>query len=210
MSAGLIDQASKARALGGALWRTVPAVLVFPKIPADREDFVAAVFVNCCKPTAVRGSERQPFGKHSLAGWAKARANADEQRWAAMNTDRPERDAVSERIIGCAFTVANTLGSGFLEKVYENALALELRAAGFAVEQQRPIGVTYKGVLVGDYFADLLVEGAVLIELKTVWTLDGAHRAQCINYLRATGKRLCLLINFGRPRIEVQRIAEDP
>ena len=127
-----------------------------------------------------------------------------------MNSDRPERDAVSERIIACAFTVANTLGSGFLEKVYENALAFELRAAGFAVEQQRPIGVTYKGVLAGEYFADLLVEGAILIELKTAQALDGTHRAQCINYLRATGKRLCLLINFGRPRIEVQRIADDP
>ncbi|HUB12027.1 MAG TPA: GxxExxY protein [Acetobacteraceae bacterium] len=70
-----------------------------------------------------------------------------------MNSDRPERDAVSERIIACAFTVANTLGSGFLEKVYKNALTLELRAGGFAVEQQRPIGVTYKGVLVGGHFA---------------------------------------------------------
>ena len=126
-----------------------------------------------------------------------------------MNSDGPEHDAVSERIIGCAFTVANTLGNGFLEKVYENALALELRGAGFAVEQQRPIGVSYKGVPVGEYFADLLVEGAILVELKTVRALDGAHRAQCINYLRATGKRLCLLINFGRPRIEVQRIADD-
>ena len=84
-------------------------------------------------------------------------------------------------------SVANTLGSGFLEKVYENALALELREAGFAVEQQRGITVRYKGILVGEYFTDLLVEGAVLIELKTVEALDRAHRAQCINYLRATG-----------------------
>src|SRR5581483_10112901 len=99
----------------------------------------------------------------------------------AMNSDGPERDAVSERIIGCAFMVANTLGSGFLEKVYENALALELRTAGFAVERQRPIGVSHKGVTVGDFFVDLLVEGTILIELKTVRALDGAHRAQCIN-----------------------------
>ena len=106
--------------------------------------------------------------------------------------------------------MANSLGSGFLEKVYENALALELRAAGFAVEQKRPIGVTYRGALVGEYFADLLVEDAILIELKTVRAIDSAHRAQCINYLRATGKRLCLLINLGRPRIEVQPIADDP
>ncbi len=127
-----------------------------------------------------------------------------------MNTDRPERDAISERIIGCAFTVANTLGSGFLEKVYENALALELRAAGLAVEQQRGITVTYKGALVGEYFVDLLVEDAVLIELKTVRALDRAHRAQCINYLRATGTTLCLLINFGAPRVEIQRVVHDP
>ena len=126
-----------------------------------------------------------------------------------MNTDRPERDALSERIIGCAFTVANTLGSGFLEKVYENALALELRAAGLAVEQQRGITVIYKGTPVGEYFVDLLVEQAVLIELKTARALDGAHRAQCINYLRTTGKNLCLLINFGAPRVEIQRVVED-
>jgi GxxExxY protein len=136
------------------------------------------------------------------------RLNTDEHRWTLMNTDRPERDAMSEQIIGCAFVVANTLGSGFLEKVYENALALELRAAGLAVEQQRGITVTYKGALVGEYFADLLVEDAVLIELKTVRALDRAHRAQCINYLRATGKRLCLLINFGTPRIEFQRVVQ--
>ncbi len=117
---------------------------------------------------------------------------------------------MSEQIIGCAFTVANTLGSGFLEKVYENALALELRAAGLAVEQQRGITVTYKGALVGEYFADLLVENAVLIELKTVRALDRAHRAQCINYLRATGKNLCLLINFAAPRVEIQRVVQDP
>lgn len=127
-----------------------------------------------------------------------------------MNTDRPERDALSERIIGCAFTVANTLGSGFLEKVCENALALELRDAGLAVEQQRGITVTYRGTLVGEYFADLLVDNTVLIELTTVRALDRAHRAQCINYLRATGKDLCLLINFGAPRVEVQRVVQDP
>ena len=127
-----------------------------------------------------------------------------------MNSDRPERDAVSERIIGCAFTVANTLGSGSLEKVYENALTPDPRAAGLAVEQQRPISLTYRGVLIGEYFADLPVEGAILVELRAARAIGGAHRAQCINDLRAAGKRLCLLINFGRPRIEVQRIADDP
>ena len=127
-----------------------------------------------------------------------------------MNTDRPERNAISERIIGCAFTVANTLGRGFLEKVYENALALELRAAGLAVEQQRGITVFYQGTVVGEYFADLLVEKSVIVELKTVRALDRAHRAQCINYLRATGMELCLMINFGARRVEIQRVVQDP
>jgi GxxExxY protein len=126
-----------------------------------------------------------------------------------MSTDSAERNAVTERIIGCAFTVANTLSSGFLEKVYENALALELRMAGPAVEQRRGITVTYKGSVVGEYFV-LLVEDSILVELKTVRALDRAHRAQCINYLRATEKSLCLLINFGVPRIEIQRGVQDP
>lgn len=123
-----------------------------------------------------------------------------------MNANAPEPDAIAKRIIGCAFTVANTLGSGFLEKVYENALALELRRVGLAVAQQRAISVVYMGVTVGEYFADLLVEDAILIELKTVHALDRVHRAQCINYLRATGMRLCLLMNFGAPRLEVRRV----
>jgi GxxExxY protein len=123
-----------------------------------------------------------------------------------MNANGPELDAISSRIIGCAFTVANTLGSGFLEKVYENALAAELRLAGLAVEQQRGITVAYKGIVVGEYFVDLLVEDSVLVELKTVRALD---RAQCINYLRATGRHLCLLLNFGSPRLEFQRVVLD-
>ena len=126
-----------------------------------------------------------------------------------MNANRLELDAISNRIIGCAFTVANALGSGFLEKVYENALSVELRMAGLAVEQQRGITVTYKGILVGEYFVDLLIEDAVLIELKTVRALDRAHRAQCINYLRATGRHLCLLLNFGTPRLEFQHVVLD-
>jgi GxxExxY protein len=126
-----------------------------------------------------------------------------------MNANGPELDAISSRIIGCAFAVTNAPGSGFLEKVYENALAAELGMAGLAVEQQRGITVTYKGIVVGEYFVDLLVEDAVLVELKTVRALDRAHRAQCINYLRATGRHLCLLLNFGLPRLEFQRVVLD-
>jgi GxxExxY protein len=123
-----------------------------------------------------------------------------------MNADASVLNPLSKRVIGCAFTVSNGLGSGFLEKVYENALAHELRKAAVAVEQQRGITVTYDGITVGEYFADLLVEDAVLVELKTVRTLEDAHRAQCLNYLRATGRHLCLLMNFGTPRLEVRRI----
>ena len=123
-----------------------------------------------------------------------------------MNTNISVLDALSNRVIGCALTVANTLGSGFLEKVYENALALELRRAGLAVAQQHGISVVYLGVTVGEYVVDLLVEGVLLVELKTVRALDHGHRAQCINYLRATGMQLCLLLNFGTPRLEIKRV----
>jgi GxxExxY protein len=126
-----------------------------------------------------------------------------------MDANRPELDAISNRIIGCALTVANTLGGGFLEKVYENGLAFELRTAGRAVEQQRGTTVSYKGIVIGEYFSDLLVEGVVLVELKTVQALNRAHRAQCVNYLRATGLHLCLLINSGAPRLEVRRVVQD-
>jgi GxxExxY protein len=116
---------------------------------------------------------------------------------------------LSKRIIGCGLRVAGTLGNGFLEKVYENALAHELRKAGLGVEQQRGITVMYDGVMVGEYFIDLLVEASILVELKTVAELSGAQRAQCLNYLHATGMHLCLLMNFGRPRLEVRRVIFD-
>jgi GxxExxY protein len=116
-----------------------------------------------------------------------------------MSTDDAGPSAATERIIGCAFTVANTLGIGFAEKVYENALAHEMRKRGLAVVQQRGIAVRYDDVVVGDYAADLLIEDRVIVELKVVRSLGDEHAAQCMNYLRATGKTLCLLINFGRP-----------
>ena len=122
-----------------------------------------------------------------------------------MNADEVRLNSLSELIIGCAFTVANTLGAGFLEKIYENALAHELRKAGLKIAQQRGIIVTYDGVVVGEHAVDLLVEESVLVELKAVKALDDVHRAQCLNYLKATGLRLCLLINFGRPRLEIKR-----
>ena len=120
-----------------------------------------------------------------------------------MNTDLNE--ALSERVIGAIFEVANTLGAGFLEKVYENALAHELRKCGMLVAQQHPVTVIYQGVVVGNYTVDLFVERSVMVELKAVASLDISHRAQCLNHLAATGVRLCLLLNFGRSRIEIKR-----
>jgi GxxExxY protein len=123
-----------------------------------------------------------------------------------MYADEAELNRLSERIIGCAFAVANTLGVGFAEKVYENALTLELRQDAMRAEQQRGIIVLYNGLIVGQYAADILVEEAVIIEVKATRTTDPGHLAQCRNYLKATGLRLCLLINFGGPRVEVRRV----
>ena len=115
-------------------------------------------------------------------------------------------EQITEKIIGCAYTVANTLGSGFLEKVYENALAHELRKGGIDAKQQSGMNVYYDGIIVGEYVADLLVGNDILVELKAVKALDNIHMAQCLNYLKATGLQVCLLINFGSPRIEIKRI----
>lgn len=117
-----------------------------------------------------------------------------------------EINPITERIIGCAYSVSNSLGPGFLEKVYENALVHELRKAGLIAAQQQPISVMYDNVEVGYFEADIVVEGLVLVELKAVRGLDEAHQAQCLNYLRATGHRVCLLINFATPKIQIKRI----
>ncbi len=118
-----------------------------------------------------------------------------------------EINKITETIIGSAYKVGNALGCGFLEKVYENALAYEIRKSGLEAKQQEKIKVYYDNVEVGDYEADILVAGKVLIELKAVKSLDDVHKAQCLNYLKATGIKICLLINFGNPRVELKRIA---
>ena len=105
--------------------------------------------------------------------------------------------------------MANDLGSGFVEKVYENALAHELRKAGLDIKQQYGIQVAYDGVIVGEFATDLLVEECVLVELKAAKALDDVHKAQCLNYLKATGLRVCLLVNFGSPRVQIKRIVRD-
>jgi GxxExxY protein len=126
-----------------------------------------------------------------------------------MNADEERLRPLTEKIIGCAYAVANELGNGFLEKVYENAMFVELAHAGLRGQQQHPVPVTYRGALVGDYIADLLVEGEVLVELKHCKALDEAHVAQCLNYLKATGLKICLLINFARSKVEIKRLVRN-
>jgi GxxExxY protein len=126
---------------------------------------------------------------------------------AQVHADHERLNELSGRIIGCAFTVLNTLGAGFLEKVYENALALELRKVGLVAEQQRGVQVMYDDSVVGEYFTDLLVEDEIVVELKAIKALDEAHRAQCVNYLKATDLRLGLVLNFGTSRLEIKRVA---
>ena len=125
-----------------------------------------------------------------------------------MNTDghKSEIDQVTEKIIGCAFTVGNRLGCGFLEKIYENALVIELRKQGLRVAQQQIMEVRYDDAVVGTYVADVVVESTVLLEIKAVKFFDEIHTAQCLNYLKATHLPLCLLINFGRPRVDIKRV----
>ena len=124
----------------------------------------------------------------------------------AKHADEASLNDLSRQVIGRAFTVLNTLGAGFLEKVYENALALELRAVGLTVDQQHGLTVTYRNQIIGQYYIDLLVDNALLVELKTVQAFDDSHRLQCLNYLKASGLHLCLLLNFAKPRLEIKRI----
>ncbi len=122
-----------------------------------------------------------------------------------MNADSHRLDRLTEKIIGCAYRAANSLGSGFLEKVYENAMAIELNNAKLDVAQQKSINVLYDGKIVGEYIEDLLVENSVLVELKATRALDDIHMAQCLNYLKATGLKVCLPINLRKPRILASR-----
>ncbi|KKO18908.1 MAG: GxxExxY protein [Candidatus Brocadia sp.] len=113
-------------------------------------------------------------------------------------------DDLTSQIISSAFEVHNTLGSGFLEKVYENALLVELREKGLKAESQRPATVLYKDRNVGEYFADIIVENKVVLELKALEKIGDIHEIQLKNYLKATGIEVGLLINFGKS-VEVKR-----
>jgi GxxExxY protein len=118
-----------------------------------------------------------------------------------------ERQELTEKIIGCAMKVHSMLGPGFLESVYQRALAHELGKAGLKVECERPITVHYDGIVVGDFSADMLVEGRVILELKANQALVPAHEVQLVNYLTATGIEIGLLLNFGAERLEFKRKA---
>jgi len=104
---------------------------------------------------------------------------------------------LTDKIICAFYNVYNILGSGFLEKVYENALVIELRKIGLFVTQQESVKVYYDGVQVGDYYADIIVNGLVILELKAAESLRNEHFAQLTNYLKATDKEVGLLMNFG-------------
>jgi GxxExxY protein len=119
-------------------------------------------------------------------------------------------EELTGRIIGIFYRVYNDLGYGFLEKVYENAMAHKLRQAGLTVQQQHPIQVYYEGLIVGEFYADMLVDERVILELKTAEAIAPAFQAQLINYLKATPIELGLLLNFGpKPEFKRQLLTND-
>lgn len=113
---------------------------------------------------------------------------------------------LSFKIIGLAMQVHKELGSGFLEKVYENAMMVLFRKEKINAEQQALIKVIFRGAVVGEYYADILVDDRIVLELKVVDKIAAVHRAQTLNYLRATGKKLAVIINFGKERLEYDRL----
>lgn len=115
-------------------------------------------------------------------------------------------EGLTERILGAAFQVSNTLGHGFLESVYRRALLKQLEIVGLKAAQEIPFRIFYCGEDVGHYVADLVVDSAVIVELKAVAALTSAHRAQVLNYVKASGLPVGLLLNFGTPRLEVKRV----
>ena len=112
---------------------------------------------------------------------------------------------ITEKIIGCAFEVINELGTGFLESVYEKAMAIALQEKGISVQCQQPLQVHFRKRIIGDFYADLVVEGKVIVELKAAKAIAPEYQAQIINYLKATGIEVGLLINFGNPKLEYKR-----
>jgi len=112
----------------------------------------------------------------------------------------------SERVIGCAIEVHRTLGHGFLERVYESALAIELDRSSIRFERQKTIEVRYRGLSVGEYCCDFLIENKLVVELKALKAISPEHEAQLLNYLKATGVGVGLLLNFGSARLGIRRL----
>lgn len=139
--------------------------------------------------------------KHSVAVCVSLRVSAVER---TMNIDQ-----LTYAINGAIFEVNRVLGPGFLEKVYENALLVELVENGIKAQAQVPIKVTYKEKIVGDYIADILVDDRVIVELKTIERIERIHEAQLLNYLKATGIKVGLLVNFKSKKAEIKRLVLD-
>ncbi len=123
-----------------------------------------------------------------------------------MATNNLMYKELSSDILASAFCVYNTLGYGFLEKVYENALCLKLRQKGIDYSQQHAISVIFENVVVGDYYADIFVDGKIIIELKVAETVTGIHKAQLINYLVATGCDVGIILCFGSNKVDYARV----
>lgn len=125
-----------------------------------------------------------------------------------MNTNQTKilHQELAYKIVGLAMQVHTRLGNGFLEKVYENALMVLLRQAGIDAVQQAPITVLFDGEPVGTYYADILVDSKIILELKTVSEISDSHKAQALNYLKATDLNLAIVFNFANTRMEYQRV----
>jgi len=120
--------------------------------------------------------------------------------------DKYPCSGITDKIIKCAIEVHKTLGPGFLENIYESALIYEMKQQGLKAENQKVISIFYKGIVIGEHRLDLLVENEVIVENKTVKEFNDIHKAQILSYLRATGKRIGLLINFAKTKIDIKRI----
>jgi len=120
-----------------------------------------------------------------------------------------KHEELTDKVIGCAYKVYNIMGFGFLESVYEKCLLIELKKAGIDAETQKDILVQYEGYIVGEFKADILVNDAIIVELKSVRQIVKAHEVQLVNYLSATGKDIGLIINFGPKSVEIRRKVRD-
>ena len=121
-----------------------------------------------------------------------------------------EKQDITHKIIGCAYTVFNTLGFGFLESIYHKALLIELQKSGLKAESEKALKVYYNDISIGDFSIDIFVEDTVVIELKSVENLSKAHEVQLVNYLNGLKKEIGLLINFGPSGVEVKRKYRKP